>query len=94
MRKKAKKIKSIITTLSFLLIICIGAYFNYNQEAPNKKTLTNSKNFYEISNIPEYTGNIYIEINNNIPMFNEQDLNIKEDYYSDLENGKVRHGND
>ena len=88
MRKSITKSKSFFTSLFFILIICIGSYFNYNHENLNKNT------FYDISNIPNYTGNIYIELNNNIPMFSEEDLNIKEDYYSELENGRVRNGND
>lgn len=35
---------------------------------------------------------VYIEINNNIPEFTEEDINIEEDYYSNLENGRVRNG--
>lgn len=42
-----------------------------------------------LSNIPEYKGNIYIEINGNIPKFTEEDMNIKEPYYSNLVNNRV-----
>ena len=63
--------------------------------AENKSSnVENNKISYEISNIPKYNGEIYIEINNNNPKFTEEDKKIEKDYYSNLENGKVRNGND
>ncbi len=55
---------------------------------------TNNTISYDMSNIPTYTGEIYVQINNNIPQFTEDDFNIEEDYYSELKNGRVRNGND
>ena len=54
----------------------------------------NNKISYDISNIPEYSGEIFIEINNNIPEFTTEDINIDGTHYSNLENGRVRNGND
>ncbi len=85
-KKTNKLLKNIITLLAIVTII--GIYYNLKNED------TNHKISYEISNIPEYTGKIYVEINNNIPEFSEEDFCMKEDYYSELKNGKVRNGND
>ena len=48
---------------------------------------------YKISNIPEYSGDIYVLINNNEPKFSENDMQIDE-YYSNLENERVWNGYD
>ena len=89
-----KSTRNIIRALSFIIIIFIGLCIDYRQEIYNENTSDNTTISYEITDIPEYTGKIYIEINNNIPKFEDKDFNIKEDYYSKLKNGKVRNGND
>lgn len=93
MKKNANKLEKMITILLFLIIIAVGSYFNYEKE--NKtESIVNNKISYEISNIPEYKGEEYVEINNNIPKFTTEDMNLEEDYYSNLENKKVRDGYD
>ena len=88
MNKKTNKLAKVIITLLVIIVSVIGlSYFSQNENIENKI-------FYEISNIPEYNGEIYIEINNNIPEFTNEDFNIVEDYYSKLEKGRVRNGND
>ncbi len=88
MNKKTNKLAKITSTLLVIIVSVIGlAYYSNNENIENKIS-------YEISNIPAYNGKIYIEINNNIPEFRNEDFNIEEDYYSDLQNGKVRNGND
>lgn len=88
MSKKTNKLAKIIITLLVIIVSVIGLdYYSDNENIENQ-------NSYEISNIPEYNGEIYIEINNNVPEFSNEDFNIEEDYYSDLQNGKVRNGND
>ncbi len=95
MKKKFNKEKRIVTSLIFILIASIGIYISYNQEVYNQKDNQEvSTASYEITDIPEYSGNIFIEINNNIPKFNEEDFNIEEDCYSELKDGRVRNGND
>ena len=65
MRKNANKLEKIITILLFIIIIVVEIYFNYEKE--NKtESIVNNKISYEISNIPEYKGEEYVEINNNI----------------------------
>lgn len=88
MNKKTNKLAKVIITLLVMIVSVIGlAYYSQNEDLENKIS-------YEISNIPEYNGEIYIEINNNVPEFSNEDFNIEEDYYSELQNGKVRNGND
>ena len=88
MNKKTNKLAKVIITLLVIIVSVIGlSYFSQNENIENKIS-------YEISNIPEYNGEIYIEINNNIPRFSNEDFNMEEDYYSKLQNGKVRNGND
>ena len=88
MNKRTNKLAKVIITLLVIIVSVIGlSYFSQNENIENKIS-------YEISNIPEYNGEIYIEINNNIPEFTNEDFNIVEDYYSKLEKGRVRNGND
>ena len=89
MNKNTNKLEKIIIILLFTIIIAIGAYFNIGEEDQKGNIVENNKISYEISNIPEYIGETYVEINNNIPKFTNDDMNLKEDYYSELENGKV-----
>ena len=87
MNKKTNKLAKVIITLLVIIVSVIGLpYYSQNENLENKIS-------YEISNIPEYNGEIYIEINNNVPEFTNKDFNIEEDYYSELQNGKVRNGN-
>lgn len=87
MNKKTNKLTKVIITLLVIIVSVIGlSYYSQNENLENKIS-------YEISNIPEYNGEIYIEINNNIPKFSNEDLNIEEDYYSELQNGRVRSSN-
>ena len=88
MNKKTNKLAKVIITLLVIIVSMIGlSYYSQNENPENKIS-------YQISNIPEYNGEIYIEINNSIPEFSNEDFNIEEDYYSELQNGKVRNGND
>jgi len=94
MNKNTSKLKQIAIILLFIIIVAIGAYFNNVIENQTANITENNKISYEISNIPEYNGEIYVEINNNIPEFTEEEMNLEDDYYSNLENGRVRNGND
>lgn len=88
MNKKTNKLAKVIIALLIVIVSFIGlSYYSQNENLENKIS-------YEISNIPEYNGEIYIEINNSIPEFTNEDFNIVEDYYSKLEKGRVRNGND
>ena len=89
---KKDKLEKIGILILFTIIIFVGLYIKTAQENKPENVVTNNQISYEISNIPKYSGNIYILINNNIPNFSEEDFNIEEDYYSNLENGRVRNG--
>ena len=68
-----------------MIIIAIYSYFNSNE---NNQTQNTETDFIK------YNGNIYEKVNNNIPEFTEEDKDLKQDYYSELKNGRVRNGND
>ena len=94
MNKNTSKLKQIAIILLFIIIIAIGAYSNNQEENQTGNIVENNKISYDISNIPGYSGEIFIEINNNIPEFTAEDINIEGDHQSNLENGRVRNGND
>ena len=94
MKKNTSKSKQIVIIVLFIIIIAIGAYFNKEEENSIGYIIENNKISYDISNIPKYSGEIFIEINNNMPEFTAEDMNIQEDYYSNLQSGRVRNGND
>lgn len=81
-KKTKKKIAS-----SFLILTCALIYTCYKDDIDNyilKETFAES---YTITNIPEYEGKAYIEINNNEPNFEEKDINtVTFEKYSNLDN--------
>ena len=92
-KNKLEKIGIVILAIVILIVMFIGINeSSKNENVVNK--IENNKISYEIDNIPDYSGEIYVLINNDIPEFSLEDLNIEEDYYSNLENEKVRNGND
>lgn len=94
MKKNISKIMQIVIMILFIAIIAIVVSLKADNEKTVDNIIKNDEVFYEISNIPEYSGKIFIKVNNNIPNFTIEDINIEEDYYSNLENGRVRNGND
>ncbi len=92
-KNKLEKIGIVIFAIVILVVMIIGIKENSKSENIINE-IENNKISYEIGNIPEYSGEIYVLINNDIPKFSLEDLNIEEDYYSNLENEKVRNGND
>lgn len=92
MNKNKKKLKRIAIILLYIIITAVSVNFNIGKENQTGNII--EKISYAISNIPKYSGEIFIEINNNVPQFTAQDISIQKDYYSDLENGRVRKGND
>ena len=83
-----------IGTVIFTIIVLIIMFIDVKENSKTENIVENDEISYEIDNIPEYNGEIYAQINNNIPKFEDEDFNIKEDYYSELKNGKVRGCND
>ena len=47
-------------------------YFEYLEESPNKEVIS-----YTVSEIPDYSGNDIIVLNNNEPVFDQKDINNK-----------------
>lgn len=93
-RRKDKKQKLWQEIATLVIIICIIAwgYIAQNKEAPNQTN--NIENIvqretiiFDLSTIPEYTSSPYVEINNNIPYFTEEDY-TKEPFekYSEWDN--------
>ena len=64
-------------------------YISNNTSYDNVNTLNNTTtiaNYNNIADIPEYTGQIYVELNGNIPYFNEQDYTTEAfEKYSNLD---------
>lgn len=82
-RKKQKKIQNIlIYIISVIFLIILGYIFDTIQDKINSEnniinnnTTTNiTENSYDLGNIPIYTGEASVKINNNIPFFNENDF--------------------
>ena len=77
--------KKIILELLLIIVVFVMGYFSPdNQEIMNAKT--DNAISYELSDIPEYEGNPYVTINNNMPSFNEDDYTTKKfEKYSELD---------
>ena len=81
------------TTESLEVLIDDSVMYHLNGEYVSYQTLKNFFGSYDNS-LGQINQSIVKEINNNIPRFSNEDFNIEEDYYSKLQNGKVRNGND
>ncbi len=84
---KRDKLEKVGILVLFIIIIFASLYIKNEKE----NIVTDNQISYEISDIPEYSRNIYVLINNNEPKFSENDMKIDE-YYSNLEDGRVRNG--
>lgn len=91
-RRKNKKniFQTIITTIIIACIISIS-YIVENDKKSNEVSVVNNAILnetiiFDISTIPNYNSKPYIEINNNIPYFNEDDYTTKPfETYSELD---------
>lgn len=76
-RKKNKQnVLKIVIELILILCITIGGYINSNIENANKEkenTIQNESTVFDLATISEYTSVPYVELNNNIPYFSEED---------------------
>lgn len=89
---KKKKIEKIITMIFFIIVMVGAIYFHEGEE--NKGQPVSNQMSYDIANLPEYQGEIYVAIHDNHPTFTEEDVKIEKDNYSDLVKGRVRDGDD
>ena len=59
---------------------------NNNNTNQNQKIKANSKSNVSLDSIPEYSGNAYVAVNNNVPFFKDEELTKKSyETYSDLD---------
>lgn len=75
-RGNKQKTWQVILEIAIIICVLIGGYITSNIEGSNNdiENVTQNKNtIIDLSTIPEYTSSPYIEINNNIPYFTEED---------------------
>jgi DNA-entry nuclease len=81
-RRKNKKQNIWQELISIIILICVLAlgYISQNNEYTNQANESNTENSiqeekisFDLSTIPEYSSSPYVEINNNIPYFTEED---------------------
>ena len=88
-KKKNKKIQKTIISLILVVIFTVIAYIQTQLLEKNKEQNNNNSTSAEtiaLENIPEYSGLPYVEINNNIPNFSEEDYTTEAfEKYSELD---------
>ena len=85
-KKNNSNLKQILILVFFIIIIGIIGYISSNIDYTNDVSSSNIISA-DLENIPDYSGNPYIEINNNIPFFNESDYTTTAfEQYSELDN--------
>ncbi len=89
-KRRNKKLNILEGIFALFILICISIYGYINQNSNTENLESNSVSsqniIFDLSTIPEYSGQEYIEINNNIPYFNEQDYTTTVfEKYSDLD---------
>ena len=67
-----RKIRNIITSIIFLIVAITAIYFGDIEV--NENILENTTVSYNLGEIPEYNGKIFVTINNNIPNFEDRDV--------------------
>lgn len=84
MKRKKRNISMLLSSLALALIIGIYTYYTDNSSAyVNNNDITNIK--YDISDIDKFTGYNYIELNGNIPVFEEIDTSKSFEEYSEFD---------
>ena len=84
-----KQIKFLIYTIVLIWSIITYLYLPSNDAENISNTITPTSNttYVSIEEIPEYIGEIYVTLNNNIPNFEEKDYKLKGfEKYSNLDN--------
>ena len=72
-----RKTKKLITSIIFLIAVITGIYFGNIEINENVLDNTTKAVSYNLGEIPEYNGEIYVTINNNIPNFEQSELTNK-----------------
>jgi len=90
-KRRYKGIKLITLIYGVFLIFgtfigCNSDYSNNTESSSKEESYNNSASSYTLSNIPEYSGNSYVQINGNVPNFSESDLTTTSfEKYSNLD---------
>lgn len=90
-KKRKNKLQSSIISIVIVICISIAAYFGINNtyilnQLETTTTITTESYSFEVSNIPEYSGEPYIVINNNVPNFDESEYTTEPfETYSELD---------
>lgn len=86
-RMNKNLIKSIISLILVIILTGISYYqLNIQNKDNISKTKINSVEIVSLDNIPEYSGLPYVEINNNVPNFKEEEYTTKAfEKYSELD---------
>lgn len=91
-KNKKQNIWQEIATVIIIICITVLGYTNQNIENQTnniENTITNESVIFDLSTIPEYTSSPYVEINNNIPYFEEKDYTTEPfEKYSDWKNDR------
>lgn len=91
-RKIKQNIWKLIFEIAIIICIIIGGYITSNIESTNETNHTenviqNENKIFDLLTIPEYTLSPYVELNNNIPYFTEEDYTTEPfEKYSEWDN--------
>ena len=89
--RKKQKINTLQLILSLTILICISIYEYINKsitpnDSLNNYNINNQNTIFNLSEIPEYSSSPFVEINNNIPYFTEEDFTSEPfEKYSELD---------
>ena len=91
-KKKIQKLNTWQYVFALTILICISIYGYINQNVTPKNSVNNynannQNTLFDLSTIPEYSESPYVEINNNIPYFTEEEYKLEAfEKYSELDN--------
>ena len=74
--KKQNIYESIVISIIVISIFIFGIFNPNTQYSNNGNPIEKQELTFDLSTIPEYSSNPYVEINNNIPEFNEEDYKL------------------
>lgn len=93
-KNKKQNVLQVVAVNILVICIIVFGYINQNIQISNEtnnieNTINKENIIFDLSTIPEYTSSPYVEINNGIPYFNEEDYTTEPfEIYSDWKNGK------